>query len=263
MTTELTNLGDSDLRLIASALRSGRLVPPFSTLALQRCVQNSFAEYTAEGLQRLSDQGFHPSQIAVVLDLILKDRERRLPPEELIDLVTTGPEAGTAASRDTGVVVRELFANANESVLVAGYAVYQGRRVFQALANRMLERPEMKVQLFLDVRRGPGDTSRADEVVKCFAEYFSRHDWPQERPLPELYYFPPSLEDSAEKRAALHAKCVIVDGQRVFVSSANFTEAAQNKNIEVGLLVNSSSIAERIARHFQFLLAQGMLQPVV
>jgi phosphatidylserine/phosphatidylglycerophosphate/cardiolipin synthase-like enzyme len=259
MTDKLTNLGDSDLRLIAAALRSGRLAPPFSTLALQRLVQSSVAACTAEGLQRLSGEGFQPSQMAIVLDLILKDREHRLPPEDLIDLVTTGPEAGTSANRDTGVVVRELFANANESVLVAGYAVYQGRRVFQALADRMLDRPEMKVQLFLDVRRGPGDTSRPDEVVKRFADHFRHHDWPQERPLPDLHYFPQSLEDSAEKRAALHAKCVIVDGRRVFVSSANFTEAAQERNIEVGVVVNSPIIAERLARHFKSLLNEGVL----
>jgi phosphatidylserine/phosphatidylglycerophosphate/cardiolipin synthase-like enzyme len=249
--------------LIAAALRSGRLTPPFSTLALQRFVQDSVAGRTAEGLQKLADQGFHPLQIALVLDLILKDRDHRLPPEDLIDLVTTGPEAGTSANRDTGVVVRELFANANDSVLVAGYAVYQGRRVFQALADRMLDKPGMKVQLFLDVRRGPGDTSRADEVVKRFAEHFRSHDWPQEHPLPELYYFPSSLEDSADKRAALHAKCVIVDGRRVFVGSANFTEAAQQRNIEVGILVMSSLVAERVTRHFRSLLANGFLKPAI
>ncbi len=259
MTEKLTNLGDSDLHSIAAALRSGRLAPPFSSLALQRFVQDSVAGCTAEGLQGLSDQGFQPAQIALVLDLILKDRDHRLPPEDLIDLVTTGPEAGATANRDTGVVVRELFANANESVLVAGYAVYQGRRVFQALADRMLDKPGMKVQLFLDVRRGPGDTSRADEIVKRFAEHFRRHDWPQERPLPELYYFPSSLEDTVDKRAALHAKCVIVDGQRVFVSSANFTEAAQERNIEVGVVVNSPIISERLTRHFKSLLNEGFL----
>jgi hypothetical protein len=61
----------------------------------------------------------------------------------VIDLVTTGPEARTSAHRDTSVVVRELFVNAEHSVLIAGYAVYQGQRVFQALADRMLAKPEL------------------------------------------------------------------------------------------------------------------------
>jgi hypothetical protein len=33
--------------------------------------------------------------------------------------------------RDTGAVVRELFASATTSVLVVGYAVHQGRRVLR------------------------------------------------------------------------------------------------------------------------------------
>ena len=45
------------------------------------------------------------------------------------EFVTTRPEVSTSANRDTSVVVRELFANAEESVLVAGYAVHQGQRV--------------------------------------------------------------------------------------------------------------------------------------
>jgi phosphatidylserine/phosphatidylglycerophosphate/cardiolipin synthase-like enzyme len=37
----------------------------------------------------------------------------------------------------------------------------------------------------------------------------------------------------------------VVDGKHVFVSSANFTEAARERNIEVGLLVQSRALAER------------------
>lgn len=55
--------------------------------------------------------------------------------DDVVDLVWTGPEAPEAPSRDTGVVVRELFTAAREHVLVAGYAVYQGKEVFQPLAD--------------------------------------------------------------------------------------------------------------------------------
>jgi phosphatidylserine/phosphatidylglycerophosphate/cardiolipin synthase-like enzyme len=48
---------------------------------------------------------------------------------------------------------------------------------------------------------------------------------------------PRSLELDARRRANLHVKCVVVDRQVVFVSSANFTEAVQERNIEVGVLL--------------------------
>ena len=73
---------------------------------------------------------------------------------------------------------------------------------------------------------------------------------------------PPSLDVDHAKRAALHAKCVVVDEQVSFVSSANFTEAAQQKNIEVGLLVRSALIAERLTRHFNSLVEEGIVAPL-
>jgi phosphatidylserine/phosphatidylglycerophosphate/cardiolipin synthase-like enzyme len=60
------------------------------------------------------------------------------------------------------------------------------------------------------------------------------------------------------KKAALHAKCVVVDRSVAFVSSANFTEAAQNRNIEVGALIKSPSYAARLVHHFQALAAAGL-----
>lgn len=69
-----------------------------------------------------------------------------------------------------------------------------------------------------------------------------------------MFYDPRSLELAAEKRACLHAKCVVVDRRAVFVSSANFTEAAQERNIEVGLLIRSPALAEGIVRHFEMLV---------
>ena len=78
-----------------------------------------------------------------------------------------------------------------------------------------------------------------------------------------MFYDPRSLDLEADKRACLHAKCVVVDGEAVFVSSANFTEAAQERNIEMGLLVRSRWLAERVTRHFETLLAAETLASVM
>ena len=71
--------------------------------------------------------------------MLRSERQARPCIADVIELVTTGPDVAGIAHRDTSVVVRELFANARESVLVAGYAIYQGQRVFQALADRDAE----------------------------------------------------------------------------------------------------------------------------
>jgi phosphatidylserine/phosphatidylglycerophosphate/cardiolipin synthase-like enzyme len=80
--------------------------------------------------------------------------------------------------------------------------------------------------------------------------------------LPKVYYDPRSLAISNHEKSAMHAKCVVVDGRDLFVSSANFTEAAQNRNVEVGLLIRSASLAENLVRHFDALVEQRLLLSV-
>ena len=261
MSEQLISLSDSDLRALADAIRANRLAPPFSAVSLQRLLPPATCPPLAEELQRFVQLGFGAQHLVATIQLMLEDRSKRLTADEVIDLVTTGPEARGVTTRDTVVVVREMFANSQDAVLVAGYAVYQGQRVFQALADRMHERPHLEVQMILDIQRGPGDTSAASEIVRRFTDRFRSLQWPPDRRLPELFYDPRSLETESSKRACMHAKCIVVDTRDMFVSSANFTEAAQERNIEVGLLIHSCSLAERIERHFATLVSEGLLKP--
>ncbi len=138
------------------------------------------------------------------------------------------------------------------------FAVYQGRSVFKRLAERMEERPGLRVSLFLDVQRYPTDSSLDGEVLRRFVHRFRTQEWPGEK-LPELYYDPRSLHQDAVKRSSLHAKCVVVDRRVAFVTSANFTEAAQTRNIEVGALIRCEQFAARLAGHFETLADVGLL----
>jgi phosphatidylserine/phosphatidylglycerophosphate/cardiolipin synthase-like enzyme len=70
------------------------------------------------------------------------------------------------------------------------------------------------------------------------------------------------LEADQTKRTSLHAKCVIVDNEEAFVSSANFTEAAHTRNIEVGILLRSQSLARTLSNHFESLAALSILKPI-
>jgi phosphatidylserine/phosphatidylglycerophosphate/cardiolipin synthase-like enzyme len=247
---------------IATALRSGRLAPPFTVVALQRVLPDPLSPALTTSLMHLSAEGFTAGQIATILELLRSDRLQRPRVDEVVQLVTTGPEVVGSDHRDTSVVVRDLFASATRSVLVAGYAVYQGQRVFQALADRMRELPELQVHLFLDIQRGYADTTLSAELIKRFAERFVRKQWPANRPLPNVFYDPRSLEPDQSQRASLHAKCVVVDDCEVFVSSANFTEAAQQRNIELGLLLRSESTAATIKTFFEIRVQNHLLLPL-
>src|SRR5262245_52668129 len=142
MTEYLRNLSATDLRDLAGALRSGRLCSPYSPLGVQRILDGNTATAIATHMQELAVAGFSSDQIATMMELLASDRQFRFRPDEQLDLVTTGPEVRGVTNRDTSVVVRELFTNATKSVLIAGFAIYQGQLVFQTLADRMQEMPQ-------------------------------------------------------------------------------------------------------------------------
>jgi phosphatidylserine/phosphatidylglycerophosphate/cardiolipin synthase-like enzyme len=260
----LAHLTVRDLNELAAALESGRLSLPCSIIGLERVIGFSVAGPVATGLNALVNTGFQEMQAATLLRAIASDRQKNPALTDLVDLVTSGPDAPEVVNRDTGVVVREMFSQATRSVLVAGYAVHQGRRVFQALADRMEQNQNLKVRLFLDIQRQQGDTSIASELVLRFANKFREKQWPEDKPLPEVYYDPRSVaQNEGPTKACLHAKVVVVDDARVFISSANFTEAAQERNIEIGLLVNSQAIASQVRKYFDTLVSTNQVDQAV
>jgi len=259
----LVSLNPVELEALAALLRSGRLTAPFFCSGVERVVSASVATEVARDLQELADNGLNSVGLAMSLKLLASGLKRRPCLEDILELVTTGPEAQGVTNRDTSVVVQELFRRADRSVLIAGFRVYQGQQVFQTLADRMLEVADLKVRMFLDIERGTGDTTSPDQLVARFRAQFRSRQWPQDRPLPEIFFDPRSLETDRTKKGILHAKCVVVDGTHVFVSSANFTEAAQERNVEVGLLLHSTTIGERITRFFEAMTDAGHLHRVI
>lgn len=262
MNDAFAKLSNKDLQTLIAALRSGRLNTPYSGLQVSRVVPAAVSSLVRTALLELETEGFSPKQIATVLSFIEIDRSRACASELPIDLVTSGPEAPGISNRDTSVVVRELFAHAQKSVLVVGYAVYQGQQVFEALAQRMEALPELDVKFFLNIARPDGDSTASEILVARFKQRFKDKQWPLGCRLPEVFFDPRSVADDEPIRSSLHAKCIVVDSSQVFVSSANFTEAAQERNIEVGLMIESEWLARSITDHFRHMLEYGLVKKV-
>ena len=73
------------------------------------------------------------------------------------------------------------------------------------------------------------------------------------------YEWPTNLREPPD--AKLHAKAVIVDGHDVLLTSANMTNAAYDKNIELGVLCRGGTTAARVQKHFDALITGGVLCP--
>ena len=253
----LAALDGNALTRLAELLEVGLLKPPLSALTLQGHVPGAHVGALSGCLDDLARRGMPPDHVAAVLRAFAAGR-RASGVSAPIEVVVSGPDAA-AAARDTGVVVRQLFERARMRVLAVGFAVHQGKSVFQALARRLDADESLEVTLCIDVRRQRGDTAPGSRVVHRFAENFVDREWPGTR-LPRAYYDPRSLAPSGKMASALHAKCVVVDGREALVTSANFTEAAQTRNVEMGLLVAAPAVAARIEEHFRSLIRDGHLE---
>ena len=240
---------------LASALRSGLLTEPYSATSLRSALgAKGGAEDALAVLLELDQLGISGKTAAQWIRSIEQASTRAPRP----DLVWSGPEVPGVYARDTRQVYKELLGSAERSVWASTYAFFDGPKAFAVLAKRMDEKPELRARLLLNIQRKKGDTTAADDLVRKFADRFWSSDWPGER-RPQVYYDPRSL-DLEGPGAVLHAKAVVVDDEAVFVTSANLTEAALDRNIELGFLVRDRALALSVATHFQALIDQDLLR---
>lgn len=253
------NLSVATLRALAASLRDGPLAAGLSRHALAQVIGPQAAA-VYEKLEELQKQGMAPAHVALMLEVIAQTRERAADPQLLFELVLSGPEVPGVPTADTAATLQTLIENAQTEILLVGYTVHNGRKLFRRLAERMDSAPALRVAFCLDIARKPADTSLASEIVRRFAREFVTKHWPGAR-MPEVLYDPRALAITWEERASLHAKCVIVDRRIAIVTSANFTEAAQRKNIEAGVLIRYEPFVTRLNAYFEALRNSSQLLP--
>jgi phosphatidylserine/phosphatidylglycerophosphate/cardiolipin synthase-like enzyme len=244
------------LKALAASLADGLLSESITLHGVEQAAGADAPALTA-ALRDFIAEGFSPRHLAAVVGGIAAAAERTPKPTSLFDLVLSGPDLPGVPTADTAAVMRTLIGQATREVILVGYAVHDGRKIFEPLARRMAEVPGLAVTICLDIQRTWNDPTPPAELVARFARDFRQKHWPWPT-LPALFYDPRSLE-TGDARASLHAKCVIVDRTHALVTSANFTDAAQRKNVEVGVDIRYQPTAERLANYFLGLCQGGFL----
>ena len=218
------------------------------------------AEVVSAALRELARLGVSPEGCAAWLAGFDAVSGRRPRP----DLVWSGPEVPGCHGRATRRVVEELIGGAERSLLVSSFVFFDGPRAFDPLARRMEERPALEVTLLLNIQRRRHDSAPADQLVRRFADRFWKKDWPGDR-RPAVFYDPRSLApegDSGGEGGVLHAKAVVADDESVFVTSANLTEAAFDRNIEMGIVLRDRPLALSVSTRFRALIERRHLLPL-
>ncbi len=250
----LVNVELPDLKALARALERGHVRPPFEHEAL-----------LSLGLAHLSEaidflRPLDVDAVRTVLAVVIAEREER--PVPRLDLVWTGPEAKISPARDTGMVVRELFGEARRDVLICGFTFDHGEEIFRPLHAVMTEHA-VETTVFLDVggswKKGQErTTAEADDRVTRAVDLFFAENWTFGDPRPALFYDPRTVQPYSV--VSLHAKCVVVDRRKTLVTSANFTDRGQTRNIEVGVLIEDVAFATRLHEQWWGLVSAGLVR---
>jgi phosphatidylserine/phosphatidylglycerophosphate/cardiolipin synthase-like enzyme len=190
--------------------------------------------------------------VAVALQsAALSEKTRR--DSQSVEIVWTGPDFENSPLRRTEQAILQVLDAAKSRITLVSFAVYKIPNVGKALVQAAKRGVRLTVILETpDKIDGEGEYSTikalGQEVAACSTVYF----WPKENR--------PTGDNN--KVGLLHVKCVVADGEWVFLSSANLTQQAFTINMELGMLVRGGVMPKQVEQQFELLIQNKHLRQV-
>jgi phosphatidylserine/phosphatidylglycerophosphate/cardiolipin synthase-like enzyme len=233
------------VRTIASALRG---LADSSTAANVNTLVDTPAARVAVGRVVAAWGEVHASGDEVA-GMLLGASEARLRVErELgVELVWTGPTTRFVPTRRTDQVLLDLIASATRDFFLVSFVAYDVPSVVTAL-NDAASRGA-RIRILLEASASQGGTLNYDPAAimrLCV-------------PMAELFTWKEKPEPFVDGK--VHAKVALVDGTRAFITSANLTGHALEKNMEAGVLIQGGQVPRLLNDHLNSLIDVGSLRP--
>ena len=156
------------------------------------------------------------------------------------ELVATLPAETPGIARPTERVVREMVDRARAEIVLLGYELTD-RNLIALLAGAA----SRGADLILICDRGRRAAQRVLE------------SWPSAVPVPRIFHDRERTDGAPY--ASMHAKCLLVDGKDLLVTSANFTFHGLRGNIEIGIRIGGPPAAEA-RKIFSYLVESRVLE---
>lgn len=168
-----------------------------------------------------------------------------------IELAWTGPHTGVVPLRRIDQALYEVIAGAERELIVVSYAVFNVPRLVEGLNGAVAR--GIEVHLVLEFEGADGEQTYDPLVaLRGLTGGIHVYHWP---------YANRPLAGQTGKRGFIHVKAAVADERVAMISSANLTAYGLDANMELGLVVSGDTIPQRIARHFQQLIQDGVLKP--
>lgn len=168
-----------------------------------------------------------------------------------VELVWTGPTVRQVAMRRTDQALLEVIQRAQQSLLIVSFAVYNIPAIAAAIVQAAAR--GVTIQICVEAPE-PSGQKMAHDTVKALgpavAQQAAIYVWPSDqRPV-----------NASGHAGVLHVKCAVSDAKVLFLSSANLTDSAFNRNMELGLLLAGGAAPSLVVRQFAQLIESGVLK---
>ena len=159
--------------------------------------------------------------------------------EQEIELVWTGPSSKLIATRKTEQALLQVIDAAESRLFITSFVAYDIASIMKAL-ERALERG-VRVSMLLEASDAHGGAVSIDAIARMKSA------------LPTAKLFSWVDKDEEFRGGKVHAKVAVADETFCFISSANLTGHAMEKNMEAGVLIRGGATPCSLHRHLEAL----------
>ncbi len=171
---------------------------------------------------------------------------------ERVQLVWTGPDLNQLPVRRSEQILLELINSAQLSLFLVSFVVVNIPTVENAIRQALAKGVDVRMLL----------ESEDKEQSNSFRETIKRLQ--ADIPGLTLYVWPREKRESIEGGfARVHAKCAVADQAVAFLTSANLTSAALDKNIEIGVHIQGGNVPVTIYQQFIGMIRAKEIIPYV
>lgn len=151
----------------------------------------------------------------------------------------------------TDAVFLKMINEASNSIILVGYAMIdeENKEIFEALKAAAKER-NVKIKIIFDKATTPKKWGKWTKSPKNIISKV----WDDIEYFPEIFTYD-------NPHSSLHAKLLIIDDKKIFVTSANFTDRAMTRNLEMGI-IHEGKAAKDASEIFKLLIKKKIIREI-
>lgn len=164
------------------------------------------------------------------------------------ELVWTGPVTPFVSTRRTEQALLEVITSAEKSLFLTSFVAYKVPSILKALTESAAK--GVRIIILLESSKDFGGSLDSDLIAAT------------KKALPSCEFAYWAVKEEEFEGGKVHAKIVLADEGLCLITSANITQHAMEKNIEVGVLLNGGSLVQNLSCHLRHLLDLKIIQLV-